>query len=82
MVGYWCRVGSLALAHTHNDVAILAQAANIAQHLFVVVVVCVMAVNKSSFVQLNALSDPGVAAVLQSHRRESFLRVRFKDCRW
>ena len=23
MVGYWCRVGSLALTHTHNDVAIL-----------------------------------------------------------
>ena len=34
MVGYWCRVGSRALTHTHNDVAILAQAANIAQHLF------------------------------------------------
>ena len=34
MVGYWCRVGSLALTHTHNDIAILAQAANIAQHLF------------------------------------------------
>ena len=25
MVGYWCRVGSLALTHTHNDVAILVQ---------------------------------------------------------
>ena len=25
MVGYWCRVGSLALTHTHNDIAILVQ---------------------------------------------------------
>ena len=25
MVGYWCRVGSRALTHTHNDVAILVQ---------------------------------------------------------
>ena len=25
MVGYWCRVGSLALTHTHNDFAILVQ---------------------------------------------------------
>ena len=25
MVGYWCPVGSLALTHTHNDVAILVQ---------------------------------------------------------
>ena len=25
MVGYWCRVGSQALTHTHNDVAILVQ---------------------------------------------------------
>ena len=25
MVGYWCRVGSLAMTHTHNDVAILVQ---------------------------------------------------------
>ena len=25
MVGHWCRVGSLALTHTHNDIAILVQ---------------------------------------------------------
>ena len=25
MVGYWCRVGSLALTHTHDEVAILVQ---------------------------------------------------------
>ena len=25
MVGYWCRVGSQALTHTRNDVAILVQ---------------------------------------------------------
>ena len=25
MVGDWCRVGSLALTHTHNDVAIFVQ---------------------------------------------------------
>ena len=25
MVGYWCRVGSLALTHTHSEVAILVQ---------------------------------------------------------
>ena len=25
MVGFWCRVGSLALTHTHNDIAILVQ---------------------------------------------------------
>ena len=40
MVGYWCRVGSLALTHTRTDifdaVAILDPVANIAQHLFVV----------------------------------------------
>ena len=49
MVGYWCRVGSLALTHTYNDVAILVQRRNIAQHLFVIVVLCLSDVLRSRF---------------------------------
>ena len=53
MVGYWCRVGSLALTHTHNDVAILVQQRTLLSSFFVVpptarctkVVGCVSSVN-------------------------------------
>ena len=36
MVGYWCRVGSRALTHTHNDVAILVQRRTLLSIFFVI----------------------------------------------
>ena len=55
MVGYWCRVGSPAFTHTHNDVAILAQVANIAQHLFVVSLVLLSRMFSRFFCALSLL---------------------------